>query len=62
MDKNRTEGTKREFSGAVKEGVGKATGDRSKELEGNVEKNTGKAQREVGKAADEVRESTRDNS
>lgn len=60
MDKNRTEGTKREISGAVKEGVGKATGDRSKELEGNIQKNTGKVQREVGKAADEVREKTRD--
>lgn len=60
MDKNRTEGTKREISGAVKEGMGKATGDRSKELKGNIEKNTGKMQREVGKAADDVREKSRD--
>ncbi len=60
MDDNRKEGAKREFSGAVKEGVGKATGDRSQQLEGNIEKNTGKVQREIGKAADDVRESNRD--
>lgn len=60
MDKNRTEGAKREFGGAVKEGIGKATGDRSKELEGNVQKNTGKVQREIGEAADDVRDAKRD--
>lgn len=60
MDKNRKEGAKREFGGAVKEGIGKATGDRSKELEGNVQKNTGKIQREIGKATDEVRDAKRD--
>ena len=61
MDDNRKEGAKREFSGAVKEGVGKATGDRSKELEGNIQKNTGKIQREIGEAADDVRDTKRDN-
>lgn len=61
MDDNRKEGTKREFSGAVKEGIGKATGDRSKEIEGNVQKNTGKVQREVGEASDDVRKTARDN-
>ncbi|HEU4813465.1 MAG TPA: CsbD family protein [Xanthomonadaceae bacterium] len=60
MDNNRKEGAKRELDGAVKEGVGKVTGDRSQQLEGNIEKNTGKVQREVGKAADDVRESSRD--
>lgn len=55
MDKNRTEGTKREVSGAVKEGVGKVTGDRSKEAAGNIEKNTGKVQRKVGEATDDIR-------
>ena len=60
MDKNRTEGTKREFSGAVKEGMGKATNDRSQELEGNAPKNVGKVQREVGEAADDMRKTRRD--
>lgn len=60
MNENRTEGTKREVSGAVKEGVGKATGDRSQEREGNLQKNVGKVQREVGEAADDVRESRND--
>ena len=62
MDNNRKEGAKREFGGAVKEGVGKATGDRSKELEGNIQKNTGKVQREIGEAADDIRDTKRDNS
>lgn len=60
MDKNRQEGVKHQVSGAVKEGVGKVTGDRSKEAEGNIEKNAGKAQGEVGKATDQVRDANRD--
>ena len=60
MNENRTEGTTRQVSGSIKEGVGKATGDRSQEREGNLEKNVGKVQREVGEAADDVRESRRD--
>lgn len=60
MDKNRTEGAKREISGAIKEGIGKATGDRSQQVKGNLEKNTGKVQREVGKVADNVRDAARD--
>ncbi len=55
MDKNRKEGAKRQASGAVKEGVGKVTGNRSKEVAGTVEKNVGKVQREFGNATDEVR-------
>lgn len=60
MDKNRTEGTKHQVSGAVKEGVGKATGDHSKEAAGKIEKNAGELQREVGKAADNARERKHD--
>ena len=60
MDDNRKEGAKRELGGAVKEGVGKVTGDRSQQLEGNIEKNTGKVKRDIGEAADDVRESNRD--
>lgn len=60
MDNNRQEGAKHQVSGAMKEGVGKVTGDRSKEAEGKIEKNLGKAQHEVGKATDEARDSNRD--
>jgi uncharacterized protein YjbJ (UPF0337 family) len=60
MDNNRPNGASHEIKGAIKEGVGKVTGDRSQELSGNLEKNAGKVQREVGKAADDVRDATDD--
>ena len=60
MDNNRTEGAKHQVSGAIKEGVGKVTGDRSKELAGNIEKNVGRVQREVGEATDEIRKDRKD--
>jgi len=59
MDKNRTEGTKHEIKGAVKEGVGKVTGNKAKEAAGNIEKNAGKAQNAVGKAADKARDNAK---
>ena len=59
MDKNRTEGTKHEIKGAVKEGVGKLTGNKTKEVAGNIEKNAGKVQKEVGKAADAKRDAAK---
>jgi uncharacterized protein YjbJ (UPF0337 family) len=59
MDNNRTEGTKREIKGAIKEVVGKVTGNDSKELAGNVEKNLGKVQRKAGEASDEIRDAAR---
>ena len=55
MDKNRTEGTKHEIKGAIKEGAGKVTGNKTKEVSGNIEKNVGKGQKEIGKAADKAR-------
>ena len=55
MDKNRTEGLKKEIKGGTKEVVGKVTGNKSKEIAGNVEKNVGKAQNAIGKAADKAR-------
>lgn len=48
MDKNRTEGTKHEIKGAIKEVAGKVTGNKAREVAGNVEKNVGKMQNEVG--------------
>jgi uncharacterized protein YjbJ (UPF0337 family) len=59
MDTNRKEGTKREVKGAVKEMVGKLTGNTSKQVAGNVEKNLGKIQNEAGKASDAVRNAVR---
>ena len=59
MDTNRKEGTKREIKGAVKEEVGKLTGNRSKERAGNVEKNLGKIQNAAGKASDAIRNAAR---
>ncbi len=56
VDKNRTEGTKHEGKGAIKETVGKVTGNIGKQVEGNIEKNAGKLQHAVGKAADKQRE------
>ena len=59
MDRNRKEGTKHEIKGAVKEEIGKLTGNTSKEVAGNVEKNLGKMQKQVGKASDAVRNAVR---
>ena len=55
MDKNRTEGSKHEVKGGLKEATGKLTGNKSGELEGKVEKNVGEAQRKLGETADRER-------
>jgi uncharacterized protein YjbJ (UPF0337 family) len=54
MDTNREKGAGHELKGSVKEGVGKVTGNRSQQLEGNLEKNAGKVQHAVGKASDDI--------
>jgi len=54
MNDNRIEGTEHQVKGAVKEGVGKLTGNTSKEVAGNLEKNAGKVQKNVGQAQDEI--------
>jgi len=46
---------KREIKGAIKEGAGKLTGNKAREVSGNIEKNAGKVQKAVGKAADRAR-------
>jgi len=58
MDKNRKEGIKHEIKGAAKELVGKITGNKSKELAGNAEKNIGKVQKNAGEAADAIRDAS----
>ena len=57
MDNNRIDGMGHEVKGAIKEQVGKATGDRSQQVKGNVEKNAGKAEQMIGAMADRMRTS-----
>jgi uncharacterized protein YjbJ (UPF0337 family) len=54
MDNDRIKGAKREIKGAIKEAVGKVTGNDSKELAGNVEKNLRKVQRNSAEAFDAI--------
>jgi uncharacterized protein YjbJ (UPF0337 family) len=54
MSTNRVEGAVRKGTGAVKEGVGKATGDERMEAEGAAEKTGGKIQNAVGRAQDKI--------
>ncbi len=56
MDHNRIEGTKHQVKGAIKEMAGKVTGNPTQQIEGNLEKNAGKLQKEVGKTADQRRD------
>lgn len=55
MDNNRIDGMGHEVKGAIKERIGQATGDRSQQVEGNVEKNAGKAEQMIGEMADRMR-------
>jgi uncharacterized protein YjbJ (UPF0337 family) len=60
MDKDRMEGAGRQVKGAVKDAAGKITGDKKLQAEGKIDKATGKAQTEFGKAKDAVRDASRD--
>jgi uncharacterized protein YjbJ (UPF0337 family) len=57
MDKDRVEGAAHQAKGAVKEVVGKVTGDAKTQTEGAAEKAAGKVQNAVGGAKDAVRDS-----
>jgi uncharacterized protein YjbJ (UPF0337 family) len=59
MDKDRIAGAARQIKGAVKETVGKLTGDAKTQAEGAVEKTAGKVQNIVGGAKDAVRETVK---
>ncbi|WDD94104.1 CsbD family protein [Burkholderia sp. FERM BP-3421] len=58
MDKNRIEGKLKQVKGAVKETLGKVTGDRTTQAEGQAEKTAGKLQEKAGEAADAIRKHT----
>jgi uncharacterized protein YjbJ (UPF0337 family) len=60
MDKDRVEGAAHQAKGAVKEAVGKATGDKKTQAEGKAERAAGKVQNAVGGAKDAVRETTKE--
>ena len=50
MDKDRIKGTAKQAEGAVKEGLGKLTGDKALEVEGKVQKAYGRAKDDLRKA------------
>lgn len=55
MHKDEVKGAAKDAKGSVKEGVGKATGDRRMEAEGASESMTGKIQKGVGRMKDAAR-------
>jgi len=56
MDKDRIKGAGHQAKGAVKEAIGKVTGDTKTQAEGAAEKNAGKVQNAIGGAKDAARE------
>jgi uncharacterized protein YjbJ (UPF0337 family) len=56
MDKERIKGAARKVSGTIKEGFGRATGDRETEAKGRAEKAEGRVRSAVGHAKDAARE------
>lgn len=56
MDKDRIEGAAHQAKGAVKETIGKVTGDTKTQAEGAAEKTAGKVQNTVGGLKDSVRD------
>jgi uncharacterized protein YjbJ (UPF0337 family) len=56
MDKDRIEGAAHHVKGAVKEAIGKVTGDAKTEAEGAAEKAAGTVQNAVGGMKDTARE------
>lgn len=60
MDKDRIKGSAKQAKGAVKETVGKMTGDGKLEAEGKVDKAEGKIQGAYGEAKDKARDAADD--
>ncbi len=56
MDKDRIIGSAKEIKGAVKEAVGKVTGDKKTQAEGVAEKAAGKVQNAVGGVKDAAKD------
>lgn len=56
VDKERIKGKAEEVKGAIKEQVGKVTGNHETEAEGAAEKNKGKTRDKAGKVKDTARD------
>lgn len=54
-DEDRTRGAANDLGGKIKEGLGKITGDRDLEAEGNLDQAKGKAQKALGDLKDAFR-------
>jgi uncharacterized protein YjbJ (UPF0337 family) len=59
MDKDRIEGSATQAKGAIKETVGKMTGDAKLQTEGAADKAAGKVQNAVGGMKDAVRDAVK---
>jgi uncharacterized protein YjbJ (UPF0337 family) len=59
MDKDRIEGSATQAKGAIKETVGKITGDAKLQTEGAADKAAGKVQNAVGGMKDAVRDAVK---
>ncbi len=59
MDNDRIKGAADQAKGAIKQGVGKVTGDQKLQAEGAADKLAGKAESAVGGAKDAVRDAAR---
>jgi uncharacterized protein YjbJ (UPF0337 family) len=59
MDKDRIEGSANQAKGAIKQTVGKMTGDTKLQAEGAADKAAGKVQNAVGGMKDAVRDATK---
>ncbi len=59
MNENQVRGTGKEIKGAVKEGVSKVTGNTLGQVEGKVEKEVGRAQKNLGDAQEQDRKDSR---
>lgn len=57
VNKDQVKGVAKEVKGSVKQAAGKATGNRSMEAEGAVEKTAGKVQKGFGDAKEKVKRS-----
>lgn len=56
MDKDRIAGAAHQVKGAIKETIGKVTGDAKTQAEGSAEKTAGKVQNIIGGAKDAIRD------
>jgi len=60
MDKEHVKGAADKVSGAIKEGIGKATGDSSMQVKGKIDQAKGEAREKLGDAKDAVKRSNDD--